>query len=270
VPGDGQRYLLQPMVNETYLVSESLNRIPTSELDLVSTILGHEPVGYVDYLHQFGTGTYCDFLRIASPIGWLADLTDEFREIEPQYLEWFPNYGVGTLPRFDDAHCIGRTIDGDYLVSKPGFPIHVLPRHDDSLYVLNDGLRDPLAWTRCDKPSRNYVYQPPFRYFESDRDRNIMSLFTAGIHEIDEVRKLIADNLPPGPIRHITVETDDGAAASIIRMFPRVIQGRIELSQSQGDTRVGIMLSFDAYCDDSVETLVVHLERRGFYVTSKS
>ena len=257
------------MLDDTYLVTEHLNAASPSELDRISDILSHEPAGYVDFLRQLGTGTYCDFLNIASPTDWLPDLTEEFREIESQYVDWFPNYGESDSPRFDDAHCIGRSIDGDYLVSKPGMPIHVFPRHDDSLYILNEGLRDPLDWKRCDVPRRDYVYHPPFRYFESDVDRSMVSMFTAGSHNIEDVRGRILDKLPSGPTREINDESDDGIATHLILLFPRSIQGRVQLTQSPGDRRVGIMISFDTNCRSTVDALIGHLAHDGFYVTSK-
>lgn len=256
------------MSDDIYLVSENLAPIRQELLDLLPEKIGHSPLGYVDYLERFGEGSYCDFLEIAEPSERLDDLTAEFRELEPEYVEWLTNYPSDKTPRFSDAFCIGRSFDGDMLVAKTGFPIHVFPRHDDSLYVLPAGLSDPLYWERVDPPNRQYNVAPPFRYFEPDCDRLRASFFTADEFDAFDVHKEIISHLPAGPVRHFSEVSDTRSNlgdSTVIIAFARSIQGRIQLCQTADDRRVSILFSYDLKSQSAIDVIAQHFKSLGFY-----
>jgi hypothetical protein len=250
--------------HNVYLVNRRLERVDAGELDRVREFLDPLPEGYAEMLSILGFGTYCDFVTLWRHREIATDL-ESVREAVKVSLGW---YSPDSIPDADFDRCVplAMTLDGDYLVVCPDRlgEVFAIPRHDDSVYRLPQGLRDPMDWKRCDASRRGgYVCPPPFRYFESFVGRCNVSLFTGDRFKLTEIAEWFKTQLAGEEIRSIC---DDGCTI----LFPRAIDGRVQLTQTLGDPRVGIDVRFDRDAAAIVESLVTDLERQGFYVTSRT
>lgn len=247
---------------DVYLVSEKLILTPGTELDgLQRWLAALLPPGYREYMTRLGAGTYCDFMQVLTP-AQIREARDERREFVREYYRTFWGDSESSLPLEDAATGVlfASTIDGDEVYYLPSQGrLFVLPRHDDVVYWLEAGFTDPLDWTSPGRPA--YVDQPPFHYFEpAGGDRQIIEFFTAGSFDMRSLAERFRARWSGREVRSIT-ETNS------VLLFPRAIQGRVQLTQGAGDPRVGIRIDYDKDRSIDVEQFAADLREMGFFET---
>lgn len=249
---------------DVYLVSDKLILTPAAELDELENWLGGPlPRGYREYMTTLGDGTYCDRIWILTP-NRVREVVNEQREHVRKYYREFWGGNEEILP-FEEAIrgvCFARTWDGDHYLycHELGKRLFVPPRHDDAVYWLEMGFEDPLDW-RSLSGRRDYVYEPPFRYFEpGGPDRRIIEFFTAGAFEMRDLAQRFRAKWSGQEVRSIP------EPESIV-LFPRALGGRIQLTQAPEERRVGIRLDYDNDCCTEIEQFANELRDMGFYET---
>lgn len=250
------------MFDDVYLVSEKLVLISQAELnELQAWLAAPLPRGYREFMTTLGLGTYCDFMQVLAP-SRIREAREERQEFVRQYYLDFWGEKEGS-PSLDDVVagvCFASTIDGDevyYLTDRDR--MFVLPRHDDVVFWLEAGFEDPLVWRSSVR--RANVYRPPFRYFEpAGEDRRIIEFFTAESFDMLALERQFRAQWSGQEVRSIP-----GPESAVL--FPRVIQGRIQLTQSRGDRRVGVRVDFDSECSAEFERFAAELRAMGFYET---
>lgn len=219
------------------------------------------PLGYREYMTTLGEGTYCDFVRVLTPAN-IRETRDNRREsVREHYGQfWGESENDLGLEEAEAGVFFANTIDGDEIYYLPTQErLFALPRHADVLFWLEAGFMEPLDWTT---PSgREYVTQPPFRYFEpAGQDRRVIEFFTAGTFEM----RVLAGQLQA---RWSTNEVRSIPEDSCVILFPRAIKGRVQLAQASNDPRVAIRVDYDNDSSVEVELLASDLRKKGFYET---
>lgn len=250
----------------TYLVSEKLSPASNAELDSLETWLEAPlPRGYRAFMATFGAGNYCGFINLLSPDD-IRRSCEQRRAILRQYYAEFWSKSVPELPVDQAVQGVlfACTDDGDevYYYPQQGRSLFAMPRHDEVIYRLPSGFDDPLDW-HSPVREQTYVFQPPFRYFfpESNEYRSV-ELFTRGSFNIHDICRLIEQRWAGQETRSIWGDFH-------VHLFLRALQGRIQLSQSEGDSRVGIQIQYDRHCSEKTESLVADLTAMGFYETGR-
>ncbi len=250
--------------HEVYLVNRRLERLDHDAIVQLGHLISPIPAGYEEFLSTLGFGTFCDFITLLRPSD-IADKLHSVRECVNHVLKLFT--ADNAIPSGNFAECVPIAIsdDGDYLVICPDRPkeIFAIPRHDDAVYQLPEGLGDLLRWKRSTDGASKYVYQPPFQYFESFIDRSRIELFTAREFTLSAVADSLLQRWKDLEVRAIPGET-------VVLLFPRAIDGRVQLTQSHGDPRVGIHISFDRQHKVEVNHALDELQSQGFYVTRRT
>lgn len=249
---------------DVYLVSEKLILTPEAELEELQRWLAAPlPRGYREYMTTLGVGTYCDLVDPLTPIK-IREARDERREFVREYYRKFWGESESSLA-FEEAVTgvfFASSCDGDEFYYLPAQRrLFVLPRHDEVLFWLEGGFMDPLNWS---SPSRRAgVHQPPFRYFEpAGRDRRFIEFFTAGAFDM----RTLADRFRA---RWSGQEVRSIPGAECIDLFPRAIQGRVQLTQATADPRVGVRVDYDNDCLVEVERFAADLRGMGFFETCR-
>lgn len=245
-------------LSEVYLVNRRLEPFTEERLNAARGLIGPLPDGYVEMVTTLGYGTYCDFLVFWRP----EEIRKQLRSVREFLKTAFPD-SFGFKPEADFEQCvpIAMSLNGDYLVVCPDQPstIYAIPRDDFSFYQLPSGLEDPLDWVRCDSRFREYTLKPPFRYFESFVGRESMRISADGPLALDDVANCLKTELADEEVREICHE-------NTVLLFPRAIDGRIQLDQSQGDPRlrVGFCVRYDVDAIERVKSVVASLGSLGF------
>lgn len=254
---------------DVYLVGEKTARTTGLDLELAADFLKGLPTGYGEFLKELGPGVYCDFLRVWHPKA-LRERTEGFREIANEWLEAFSEFGSEPVPELDfvNAHCIAGSIDGDYLVVCPEAPteIYAFPRHDDSIYILPEGLFDPLKWLRLNKPEHDYAMSLPFRYFDSQINRSIIHLFSNGALSF---QKTVSQTRCFWNPTHEVAESREEGADKVTRVFSKDIYGQVYIAQCENDPRIHMTISYDRDFESEVNEGVASLEGEGFAVVNR-
>jgi hypothetical protein len=246
------------MFGDVYLVSTKLSlTAPAPVLEHFEQEVGFAPPrGYCEFMSQLGSGTYCDQVSLFAP-SEIPTRTNEWRSATHDH--WFWQDRKGGLTQAEAQRCVvvGATMDGDRLVYNPAdvTRVYALPRHDDEVHVLHAALEDPLSWGGSQTPA------PRFRYFESDRDRAHVELFTAHRDVDVESVVLLFDKAWGSRGSH---RIDDEECTLI---FCRQVQGRIQLSRAPADGRIGIRVDYDIGAEAEIRDSVRRLAEMGFYVT---
>lgn len=251
------------MLADPYLVN--LRKDPAVfPTDWILTLPHSPPRGYAAFLDTLGFGQYCDFLTVLDPPRILESLAST-RDSVATMLDSIRT--IDSLPDviLTDLMPIAHSIDGDFVVTSAAAPELMIgvPRQDFGLYSLPDGFSDLLNWSRYGESRGEYVYRPPFRYFESFLDRSSVSLFTKGRQVLSDVAKLLEDELNHCEVRRID---DEGG----VLLFARAIDGRIQLTQSPTDSRVGIGITFDRKHLEAIVQIEQKLVARGFNVSGRT
>ncbi len=251
------------MYADVYLVNTRKDPVAFPE-HWMSTLPHPPPKGYVEFLETLGYGEYCDFLTVFDPTRIVEMLEDTRVSVETllnfiRQMEGLPDVNLA------DLMPIACTKDGDFVVTSAGSPDQLIgvPRQNFGLYSLPDGFSDLLNWSRFGKSRSEYVYQPPFRYFTSFLDRLSVSLFSKGAHALQDVARVLENELIHCEIRRIE---HDG----IVLLFARAIDGRIQLTQLPGDTRMGIEFTFESGRKNAILQIEGKLVALDFYVTGRT
>jgi hypothetical protein len=250
--------------DDVYLVSERLNPLSPNQAQGIRKIIPTPPVGYEDFLCNFGTGTYCDELIVWAP-RMVAEMLEELRPLLLDSIDMFRDYGPVPDLRYNEMIPIANSLNGDHFVVMPPdtTEIFMIPRHDDAVYSLPDGFLDLFNWKRShheNEYGEAYGRSPDFRYFETDFNRASTDLFTAESFELHDIAYKLTNMLSDKEVRRIEER-------EAVFLFPRAIQeGRIQLTQSEGDQRVGVQISFDRDCSSVIASINQYLESIGFYV----
>jgi hypothetical protein len=271
--------------NDVYLVNRRLEKIEPSEIQLMRRLIDPSPIGYESFWSTFGRGVFCNFISLWRPKSIEKELTS-VREAVQISIEWFNESHTVPVANFAECVPIGMSVDGDYLVVCPDRPADVfaIPRHDfDSVYQLPQGLGNMLYWERCIDRSTDYVYHPPFPYFESFLGRSSVSLLTGEILNLSSVVDHLYQTWSHDEIREIRSD-------ETLFLFPRAIDGRVQITrhggplflsfqgsgqqvrsyQPGGKTRIGIDISFDFEFLNEVNSMIADLEEWGFSVLSRT
>lgn len=253
---------------DVYLVSSKLDLLGTERFEPIAAQLGDLPIGYVEFLAELGTGTFCDYLTVWSPEE-SNKRSKEFREIADDLLSDFSEFGSEPVPRLDfcNAQCIAGTVDGDYLVVCPDAPtdIYAFPRNDDSIYILPNGFYEPLGWIRLNKPERDYTIPPPFKYFESDVNRAYAWFLSDGSLPFQDAVTVVSTFEKPS--KQFSGGGESNGSDHFVRVFLNDLYGQVYLSQSENDPRVQMMINFDRDFESKVAELQAILSDNGFRVT---
>jgi hypothetical protein len=247
---------------DTYLVTDKLLTIPEREIELLERHFGMPiPKGYREFMTQLGLGEYCDFVRVYPPLRILT----EYEAARQRWQEDFCWHGgAHVLPREEviQSVLIGDTIDGDQIITSPRIPaqLFVLSRHDDKICWMDEGLFEPLIWN-----GSGFAPQwCPFGYFQSFVDRAAITLFTHRRDlKSDDLANKFIDHWQQSELRQLR---EEGCRF----LFLKSIGGRIQITQSDWDRRIGITIGFDKDHLAEVEAFLPILYFRGFNITNRS
>ncbi|GEM_PF-6798321 len=253
------------MKEDVYLVSENLNPLSPNQAQGIRKMIPAPPEGYEEYLCNYGTGTFCDEIVIWPPKK-VTEMLKEFRPLLLDSVEIFRDYGPVPNLRYHEMIPFAHSHCGDHFVVMPSdtTQIFMIPRHDDAVYSLPEGFHDLLNWERSHHQNQYlhpYECSSEFLYFETDYNRAGTNLFTAASFDLQEVAQQLTQMLDDQEIRR-TEEAD------AVFLFSRVIQGRIQLTQPEGDPRVGVDITCDRSCCNIVAFIIERLESMGFYLLS--
>ena len=152
-----------------YLVSNYLQTVTRQKLQLLeqewNIIL---PPSYIQFLEQYGQGTYCGLLNVEYP--------DRERLREFAEYELWEHDEQSPITREQLAECIviATTIDGDFVVVHPGVESLIwLPRHSEIIERRSCGEQ---SWVECMEQWIEAAYGPrdlaeTKRYFEPWNNR---------------------------------------------------------------------------------------------------
>jgi hypothetical protein len=250
--------------NDVYLVNDELQLLTDAEVDEALEFLDPLPPGYREYLTTLGRGEYCDFLCVWTP----SQIRESLAEERSYFSEHFPvEFAKYPYPDRDYSACvpIASTKDGDYIVVWPDAPYELigLPRQDIECYRLPLGFADLLNWELYIGQPRDYVFQPPFRFFEPSRVDFVW-------YELDGTKQLtlarvtdaLTNELASEELRRID---DEG----IVILFPRAIHGRIQIV---GDMNCGVSIQIHGASKrrEKMTSIVAKLQQMGVQIRNQS
>jgi hypothetical protein len=248
---------------DVYLVSEKLVLTPEAELDELQRWLAAPlPPGYREYMTKLGVGTFCNFVQVLTP-SQVRGARDERRDFVREYYRKFWGDSESSLPLEEAATGVlfASTMDGDevyYLPSRGR--LFVLPRHDDVVFWLETGFADPLDWKSPSRPAY-VVEQEPFLYFEpANGHRAIIEGVTAELFDMHSLAERFRARWSGQEVRSIPGQ-------GYVILFPRAIQGRVQLTQGAGGGPVRIRVDYDIDCSTDVERFAADLRDMGFFET---
>ena len=210
--------------DDVYLVNDERQPLTDAEVDEALEFLDPLPPGYREYLTTLGSGEYCDFLYVWPP----STIRKSLSETRSHISQFFPyEFSKHPYPDRDYGACvpIANSIDGDYLVVWPDSPHELigLPRQDFECYRLPLGFADLLNWELYVGQPRDYVFQPPFRFFEPS-SVDFVWYVLRGTKQLTlaQVTHALANELAEEELRRIDDE-------EIVILYPRSIHGRIQI-----------------------------------------
>ncbi|APO96315.1 hypothetical protein [Xanthomonas vesicatoria] len=240
-----------------YLITPKLRRATDADVRALADWLGHSPpAGYPEYVTRWGAGTYDNRLIVRLPAEIMAETRAEQAFVQEYFDEFWGE--DPTLTRDEAARCaaFAYSIDGDKIFySYERRALFVLPRHDECVYWLPQGFADLLEWGRG-PPSR-----PALVTFDSGIDRATVELFTAHALSVDAVADAITRFAP-------AVHRVHGPWGTLLYLPD--LHGRAQLTQAQGDTRVGVRLDCDTERMPRLSPIIAMLETLGMFVAQRS
>ncbi|WP_458119994.1 SMI1/KNR4 family protein [Paenibacillus sp. Z6-24] len=152
-----------------YIVSEHLQTAGTEQLQQ----LEHEwnislPQAYVQFMGQYGQGTYCGIMNVEYPN------REQLREFVDYEIWEHDEHSPITREQLGECVVIATTIDGDFVAVHPTVESLIwLPRHSEKVGRLNC---NGTSWIECMNEWVKEVYGPldlaeDGRYFEPWNER---------------------------------------------------------------------------------------------------
>lgn len=119
-----------------------------TDVEVLENHLGiRMPIGYSEYVTQFGEGILGHFVRIYPPHRILSDLQAWRRRID-EFWFWHQACGFLTKDQALRSIIVADTLDGDELIVHPSNNerIYVLPRQSKDVYAAGEGLPATIDW----------------------------------------------------------------------------------------------------------------------------
>lgn len=250
--------------DDVYLVNDELQLLTDSEVDEALEFLDPLPPGYREFLTTLGRGEYCDFLYVWTP----SQIRESLSKIRSEISERFPyEFAKYPYPDRDYSACvpIASTKDGDYIVVWPDAPHELvgLPRQDYECYRLPLGFADLLNWELYVGQPRDYVFRPPFRFFDP---------FSVDFvwYELDGTKQLTLARVTDALTNELASEEfrrDDGEGFVIL--YPRAIHGRIQIVGDM-DCGVSIQIHGASKRREKMASIVAELQHMGAQIRNQS
>jgi hypothetical protein len=254
--GVHEQTLRETMTASPYLITPKLQRATDADVQAVGAWLGQPlPPGYATHVTQLGLGTYGNRVIVRMP----AEVPAETPPEQDFVREWFDEFwGDDTSITRDEAAqgiAFGYSVDGDkILYSRDRCQLFVLPRHDERVLWMPRGFDDPLDW------GNGAGLQSDFITFDSGIDRAVVELFTAQSLSVDQVASVIT--------QHVPAEHRVDAGWGALLYLPS-LHARVQLTQAQGDTRVGARIDYDNELEAALAPVLDALAALGMFITNR-
>lgn len=254
---------------DVYLVTEKLETVAEDAIIALEHHLGIAlPSGYRPFMTTLGKGTFCDLVSVYSPEQILQRQADA-RERWHMYYDafWDDPDRVLSKEQVMESILFAHTADSDEFIVCPSLPnrTFILPRHDNTVYWTDDSFIGHHTWFG---PHGSVEHLSSFKYFESNRDRQRLSLFTAQHHLLlTDIATFLTAYWPYSPQHRRGDPLAEDTQWLILFIAP--IGGRIQLTQGlPRDGRIGITMTYDSDSGTEVRACVNQLLARGFYQVS--
>lgn len=213
-----------------YLISDDKVMVQEAEFESFELKFSQPlPSGYVQFLKQYGIGTYCGTLEVHSPSEIESKSEELVRSLSNKY--WKNEKDKEFIGTLVNPFQICESIDQDRVFFVPNIQekLFVLPRHDSQLYTLGSDFLQPTIWYLEDEAVRK---PEPFEYFEPAVDSDTMFLiFESCEMNLDEIVSFLKNGFGSDVVR-----VDD---ADCTQLFIKKVGGlvQLELHNSGGGIR---------------------------------
>jgi hypothetical protein len=274
--------------NSVHRISRHIQPIVRAEVKQIEAHLGIQlPLGYTEFITQFGIGLYCGFFRIYSPEQIKQQYFDQRKLWDRQYFidnlgirHWFFEGSEDILSETElqESFVIGDSMDGDNLVFYPPHPdkIYILPRHLTAITWVKADLSDLHWW---DTPTPRVLTFMPWSQISLNFYSEQFALDNRGLLDQFEARwgsdALIVDYessdawswtlgfflIPIGG--HVQVTQDEGVTRTFVDE-----NGNMVTTEGNGIRELDIQIDCDEESIEDVEKFMAYLSAQGLLIVA--